>query len=184
MSNPMIGEIRMFGGNFTPRYWAFCSGQLLPIRENPALFSILGTTYGGDGRTTFALPDMRGRAPVHSGGSGAGPGLTHRPLGAKGGEENVVLNSTHLPSHTHTASGTVTPQASSGQGDSDTPESAFPAAHASDEDFSESADTAMGQSPVSVTVNNTGGNLQHNNMQPWLAVNFIIALFGVFPSRN
>ncbi|MDB4383950.1 tail fiber protein [bacterium] len=181
---PFLAEIRMFGGNFAPRGWAFCDGQLLQINSNQALFSLLGTIYGGNGRTTFALPDLRGRVPIHSGNNSADPGLTARREGAKGGNETETLNQTQMPSHSHVASGTVTPSASSGQGDSDTPESAFPAGHASDEDFAESADTSMGQSAVSVTVNNTGGSLPHNNMQPWLAVNFIIAAQGIYPSRN
>ena len=101
--DPFLAEIVMFGGNFNPRGWAFCDGQLLPIAQNQALFSLLGTIYGGDGRTTFALPGLRGRTPIHA---GRGPGLTDRRLGSRGGSETVTLNTTQIPSHNH--SGTIT----------------------------------------------------------------------------
>lgn len=178
MSEPFIGEIRMFGGTFAPRNWAFCNGQLLAISSNTALFSILGTTYGGDGRTTFGLPDLRGRVPINSGGGSTGPGLSPRPLGQKGGEETHTLNLNEIPSHNHTASlnaegvgaSTNNPQDNYlGLADIYAPASGRPdrPLHAN-----------------SVTTLNTGGSLSHNNMQPYLAVNFIIALFGLFPSRN
>ena len=122
MSSPFIAEIIMFGGNFAPRSWAFCDGQLLPISQNTALFSLLGTIYGGDGRTTFALPDLRGRVPMHQ---GNGPGLTPRNLGSKGGEENVALNQQQMPSHTHAA--VVEVHCSSEDGESDEAADNFPA---------------------------------------------------------
>lgn len=178
----MIGEIRMFGGNFAPRTWALCQGQLLPISQNSALFSILGTTYGGDGRTTFALPDLRGRCAI---GQGNGPGLSDRRLGAKGGTETNTLNTTQLPAHTHSASGTVELQAKNGAGDESNPGGGFLATANSDM-FSDGTglNATMGSNPVNVTVGNTGNNQPVNNMQPYLAVNYIICLQGVYPSRS
>ncbi|KAA3618979.1 MAG: phage tail protein [Calditrichaeota bacterium] len=173
---PMLGEIKMFGGNFAPRGWALCDGQLLSIAENQALFSLLGTIYGGDGRTTFGLPDLRGRAPIHA---GSGPGLAPKNLGQRGGVEQVILNITEIPSHSHT----VTVKGDSSVAKTDRPEFATWARNAG-------ATPIYGNSPnsfmngSSISIGNTGGNLPHTNMQPYLAVNYIIALQGVFPSRN
>ena len=175
--DPMIGEIRMFAGNFAPRGWALCDGQLLPIAQNSALFSILGTTYGGDGRTNFALPDLRGRAPIHA---GTGSGLSPKRLGQKGGEENVTLTISQIPSHNHLA--TVALNADSTVATSDKPENMFPARNAaSTPQYGDTANTTLGLS--SVSVGNTGGNRSHNNMQPFLTIHYIIALQGTFPSR-
>ncbi|MGB0774842.1 MAG: phage tail protein [Akkermansiaceae bacterium] len=175
----MIAEIRMFGGNFAPRSWALCEGQLMPISQNQALFSLLGTTYGGDGRTTFALPDFRGRVPVQH---GTGAGLSTYQLGQKGGTEEVVLNANQIPSHTHAAALKV--GVSTNQADTDDPSgSVFGVG--SDDAFREGAANAtMDASSVSGTIGNTGGNQSHTNVQPYLAINFIICLFGVFPPRS
>ncbi|WP_440069629.1 phage tail protein [Tenacibaculum discolor] len=191
---PFLGQIMMFGGNFAPRGWAFCNGQLLAISQNTALFSILGTTYGGDGRTTFALPDLRGRAPINSGGGSAGPGLSPRPLGQRGGEQTHTLNITEMPSHSHS----VQPNSSHLKLSTDNAVNETPAAGdvpavsnypdglsaKKVKSFGPPTNTVNGQSIAPPTILNNGGNLAHNNMQPYLAVNFVIALVGIFPSRN
>lgn len=181
---PFIGQIMMFGGTFAPRGWALCDGALLSISQNQALFSILGTIYGGDGRTTFQLPDLRGRVAMHA---GSGPGLTPRSLGQKSGFETNTLNTNQLPSHTHatSASGTVSPRAKNGGGDESNPGGGFPAT-ASTDLYAEDSNTTLGESPVnvSVTIGNTGANSPINNIQPYQCVNYIIALVGTFPSRN
>ncbi len=172
MSEPFVGEIRMFAGNFAPRGWAFCDGQLLSVSQNDALFSLLGTIYGGDGRTTFGLPDMRGRIPIHA---GSGPGLTPRNLGAKAGVENVTLTVNQLPSHTHpmTASTTVSsdnnPQ---GQLTGESPSVSVYFEGDANVDLSTNAVTQI------------GGSRSHTNLMPFLCVHFIIALFGIYPSRS
>ena len=176
MSNPFLGQICMFAGNFAPRGWAFCDGQLLAIASNSALFTLLGTFYGGDGRTTFALPEMRGRLPLHQ---GAGPGLTNRNIGSKLGTENAPVSETQIPSHTHTLSGT-TEQADPGASGGGDPTGRVLAESSifiynvdpPDSDFDASA------------VADTGGGAPHPNIMPFLCVNFIIALQGIFPSRN
>jgi microcystin-dependent protein len=170
--DPYIGEIRMFAGNFAPRGWALCSGQLLSISQYTALFSILGTTYGGDGRVTFALPDLRGRAPVHA---GQGPGLSNRNLGQSGGEESHVLTTNEIPSHTHQLRG------DSSVASTDMPANSSPARNAGGiPSYGNTADINM--SPGAIQ--STGAGQGHNNMQPYLTVNFIIALEGIFPPRN
>lgn len=166
-----IGQIVMFGGNFAPRSWAFCDGQLLAISQNNALFSILGTIYGGDGRTTFGLPDLRGRIAIHA---GNGPGLSNRGLGAKGGSEYNILNVTQLPSHNHAAQ----LNGSTAAADSPDPAGRY-LAETSDVIYSGSDSTTPMNGAV---LSNTGGGQQVNNMQPSLAVNYIIALFGTYPS--
>ena len=167
MSEPFIGEIILFAGNFAPRGWALCNGQILAISQNTALFSILGTTYGGNGQTTFALPDLRGRVPVHP---GQGPGLSPYDLGQAGGTETVTLNVAEMPQHTH-------PQpATNGEQTTNRPNGALPArggVYAQTSDGS----TLTPPSPV-------GGSQPHNNIQPYLGLNYIIALEGIFPSRN
>ncbi len=175
MSEPFIAEIRIFAGNFAPRGWAFCNGQLLPIPQNTALFSLIGTIYGGDGRTTTALPNLKGRAPMHP---GRGPGLTSRRLGQKGGVEMVTLSEAQMPAHPHTLRGVT---GRSGIGNSADPSNNALA-------------VTTGNSYQSVTTNNTpmasgdlpnaGGSQAHNNLQPYLAMNFIIALVGLYPSRG
>lgn len=183
---PFLGQISMFGGNFAPRSWAFCDGQLLAISQNSALFSILGTTYGGDGRTTFGLPDLRGRVPIHE---GSGPGLPPVSLGERGGNATTTLNVNNLPSHTHiaTANTTATISCNNLGGDTDNPEGAFPGV--SNEDVyheEQNASMAAGIVNVNTTVanGNTGNNTNFSNMQPFTSINFIIALQGTFPSRS
>ena len=173
--DPFLGEIRMFAGTFAPRGWALCDGQLLQISQNSALFSLLGTTYGGDGRTTFALPDLRGRAPIHA---GQGAGLSRRTLGEKGGQENVTLSLAQIPSHNHTAQ----INADTSVALTDKPADGLPARNAA-------ATPVYGNDPnttlsnTAVTVDNNGGGQAHPNMQPYITVNYIIALTGIFPSR-
>ncbi len=169
----------MFAGNFNPRGWSFCDGQLLSISQNQALFSLLGTTYGGDGRTNFALPELRGRVPVHA---GSGPGLTPRSLGERSGTETNTLTVGNLAAHTHSGKVAV----SSKTGSRTTPVDSFlaPEAGGTINLFrpSATANTFMGAG--SVVNDNTGSNTPVNNMQPYLVVNYIIALEGIFPSRN
>lgn len=181
-----IGEIRMFGGNFAPRNWAFCSGQLMSIAQNSAMFSILGTTFGGDGRTTFGLPDMRGRAAIHA---GHGPGLSDYRLGQKGGVEQVTLNITQIPSHNHTINSTLAAHVGVADDDGNSQDVAGNVlANSPGEQIYSSAtpDGQLGGVGLSgtVTAGNTGGNLQHENRMPYLAVNYIICMFGIFPSRG
>ncbi|MFD0760828.1 phage tail protein [Lutibacter aestuarii] len=173
---PFLGQIMMFGGNFAPRGWAFCNGQLLAISQNSALFSILGTTYGGDGRTTFALPDLRGRVPINSGGGSAGPGLSPRPLGQRGGVQDVTLNQTQMPNHSHNGQIAV----STSTGGESNPSGQYIAAHSGA--FSE--ESSSGSNLNGLTIGATGSNQPHTNMQPYLAINFVIALVGIFPSRD
>lgn len=201
LDNPTIGEIAMFAGNFAPRGWAFCSGQILPISANQALFSIIGTTYGGDGRTTLALPDLRGRVAIHSGDGSRGPGLSPRPLGQRSGQETHTLTVQEMPSHNHPT--TNTPGAdqhiklSTEQGVNETPAPGdIPAignyvsgvAKKSITGFGPlNANSVDGQAisgNAGLTVGNNGGQQPHNNMQPYLAINYIIALTGIFPSRS
>ena len=171
-----IGQIILFAGNFAPRNWALCDGQLLPISQWSALFSILGTTYGGDGRTTFALPDLRGRAPIHE---GQGPGLPSYRLGQKGGSEQNVLNITNMPAHNHTGSSlNVSNQA----GEETSPPAGGSIGGGAAIYNAESPNTTLNQN--SVVINSEGGNQPVNNMQPWLALNYIICLQGIFPSRS
>lgn len=172
MSDPFVAEIRMFAGNFAPRGWAFCNGQLLPISQNTALFSLLGTTYGGDGRSTFALPDLQGRAPMHP---GQGQGLSDYFLGQEVGKEVVTLNTTEIPFHSHTLQAF---NGASNQVDPANNSLAF-GRYATYNQLSSPAG-AMGSNALSVT----GGSQPHNNLQPYLVVNFIIALQGVFPPRT
>jgi microcystin-dependent protein len=176
-SDPFIGQIVIFGGNFAPRGWALCDGQLLPITSNSALFSILGTTYGGDGRTTFGLPDLRGRYAMHP---GTGSGLTSRQLGEKGGAETTTLNSSQIPSHSHTA----LVNGYSSEGDSTIPDNnTWAKSGQGDPDYYTGEDNTI-MSEDAVQIGNAGGGQSHNNMPPFQAVNYIIALTGVFPSRN
>jgi microcystin-dependent protein len=177
MSEPFIGQIMMFAGNFAPKGWAFCDGSILSIAQNTALFSILGTTYGGNGQTTFALPDLRGRVPIQP---GQGPGLSPHTLGEMSGVENVTLLITNMPAHNHTLA------ASGAQGDSPTPEGAVPAITVDPNSqqplnsYSASPNTTM--APTSVGL--SGGSQPHTNMQPYTCINFIIALEGIYPSRS
>jgi microcystin-dependent protein len=180
MSDPFIGQITMFGGNFAPRSWAFCDGQLLAISSNQALFAILGTTYGGDGRTTFALPDLRGRAPMHA---GTGPGLSTRQLGSDGGTQSHTLTVPEMPLHTHAPVAATLNATANPANTSDPTGAALAIAPAYND--SASPVTAMRAGSVDHPApNNTGSNASHNNMQPFKVINFIIALTGLFPSRN
>jgi len=177
MSEPFLAEIRMFGGNFAPRGWAFCDGQLLEISQNSALFSLLGTTYGGDGRSTFGLPDLRGRSPLHA---GRASGLTYRALGEKGGMEQVTLSTDQMPAHGHQAQ----IHCNEGPGDSPSPRDKVLSADASGMTASYHGAPNTIMSPEAVTVNDAGGSQAHDNMSPYLALNFIIALQGIYPSRD
>ncbi|KAA1247429.1 phage tail protein [Aquimarina sp. RZ0] len=192
-----IGEVRMFGGNFAPRTWAFCEGQLLAISQNTALFSILGTTYGGDGRTSFALPDLRGRVPV---GPGTGPGLSTRKLGQRSGLETNTLTVLQMPSHNHLA--TISPGAVANVSvpvladAADIPDPSNASLATSEDTNGSEVKTYSNQTadatlkpftaPVSgnVNINLNGGSQPINNMQPWLGTYYIICLQGVFPSRS
>ncbi|RXR21287.1 phage tail protein [Flavobacterium amnicola] len=170
-----IGEIRMVGFTFEPRGWAFCDGRILSIASNTALFSILGTTYGGNGTTTFALPDLRGRAPIHVGAS-QGPGLSPVSLGQMSGQEIVTLTPQNVPSHTHAINATTA------DGTSGNPESNIPAnTKLLDKEYSDAAaNTTMSPAMVQPAGNNT----PFNNMQPYLGMNYVICLQGIYPPRN
>ena len=171
MSEPFIGQIVGFGGNFAPRGWAFCQGQLLAIAQNTALFSILGTTYGGNGQTTFALPDLRGRVPVQQ---GTGPGLSPYVLGEQTGSETVTLISTQMPAHNHAL------LASTEDAGVKNPTGQVLATTTSPTYVATPIDTTMAPQAIGIA----GGSQPHNNLQPLLAINFLIALEGFFPSRN
>lgn len=175
MSEPFIAEIRIFAGNFAPRSWAFCDGQLLPIAQNTALFSLIGTTYGGDGRTTTALPNLQGRAPMHP---GRGPGLTSRRLGEKVGTETVTLAEAQIPQHTHTA------RAQTAGGNTNIPTNTTAFARAGADRFYQNDASANLVDLASETLSTTGGGQAHTNLQPFLTLNFIIALQGLYPSRG
>jgi microcystin-dependent protein len=167
VSEPFLGEIRLVPYTFAPRGWAFCEGQLLPINQNQALFSLLGTNFGGDGRVNFGVPDLRGRVPV---GAGDAPGGSSYPLGATGGVETVKLAPNQMPIHTHSvkASTSVTGKA---------PTNTYPAAGSS---YSSTQNTTMNKGMLS----RNGGNQPHENRQPYVSLSYIIALQGIFPSRS
>jgi len=165
MSEPYVGEIRMFGGNFAPSGWMFCAGQLLPISEYDVLFNLIGTTYGGDGQSTFALPDLRGRLPIH-----IGSGLVQ---GQNGGVENVTLTTNQIPAHTHTVSATTNPNTASLPGGN---------LLASGPDIYDQ--NKPGTTTMAAAIGPFGGSQPHSNFQPYLCVNFILSLFGIFPSQS
>ena len=175
--DPFIGQILMFAGNFAPRGWALCDGQLLPIAQNQALFSILGTTYGGDGRTTFALPDLRGRVAVHP---GTGPGLSAYRLGQEGGTEAVTLTVNEMPAHNHAPK----LRGVQARANANSPADAALATVRRRRDGYRAEAPDVDMIAGSVTEDDEGGNAPHDNLQPHQCVNFIIALQGVFPSRN
>jgi microcystin-dependent protein len=167
MSEPFLAEIKIVGFNFAPRGYAFCDGQILPINQNQSLFSLLGTTYGGDGRTTFALPDLRSRTPIHTG--------TINRLGTKAGSETHTLSDLDLPSHTHQV------KATSSDATSEDPNGGTWAANSDGTNYG----TALADASMSAnSLTRVGGSQAHNNMQPFLSVYFVIALRGLFPSRN
>lgn len=173
---PFIGMVGLFGFNFEPRGWAYCGGQILSIAQNSALFALLGTTYGGNGQTTFALPDLRGRVPI---GQGQGPGLTPRTIGEVSGTETVTLLQSQMPAHNHpmTVSATI--------GTQNNPSEAFLAVAT---DLNEQAINVYGTTPNSIAnpqaIGIAGGTQPHQNMQPYLVMNYCIALEGIFPPRN
>jgi microcystin-dependent protein len=167
MSSPFIGEIRMFAGNFAPVGWAFCNGALIPISENDALFNLIGTTYGGDGQSTFALPNLQSRLPVH-----VGPGFA---LGQSGGVESVTLTTSQIPAHSHV------PQCISGNGNATSPGSAVWATPTTGSVYSSAAPSLV-MDPAAI--GSSGGSQPHDNMHPFLVVNFILSLFGIFPSQT
>lgn len=167
MAQPYVGEIRMFAGNFAPAGWQLCEGQLLPISENETLFQLIGTTYGGDGQSTFALPDLRGRVPIHF-----GNGFT---IAETGGVETITLTVNQVPAHSHALLATGSP-ATTGS-----PAGAVPA------EATKRFYTALPGSPATLAsgaIGSTGGSQPHDNTQPFLCVNFIISLFGIFPSQT
>ncbi len=175
MSEPFIAEIRIFAGNFAPRGWAFCNGQLLPIAQNTALFSLIGTTYGGDGRTTTALPNLKGRAPMHP---GRGPGLTARRLGQRGGTETVTLTEAQMPNHPHTLRAAVNP----GNVRLPSNQVTFARTTGALAYQQDATNNLVDLAPQAMP--NAGGSQPHNNVQPFLVMNFIIALVGLYPSRS
>ena len=199
---PFIGQIIMFAGNFAPRDWAFCQGQTLAISEYTALFSIIGTTYGGNGRTTFDLPDLRGRAPI---GQGQGNGLTSRIMGEQIGIEDITLSTAQMPIHSHAAETTISGssvtaklKASSAEGTTNVPLNNYLAKPSniglqSINMYDSSADIEMASDAIEIdlsavtantTTDDTGGNSAHNNIQPSLVMNYIICVNGVYPSRS
>ncbi len=177
-----IAEVRGFAGNFAPRGTAYCDGQLMAISQNDALFSLVGTIYGGDGRTTFGLPDLRGRAPI---GQGHGAGLTTRQQGSKGGAQTVQLIQSQLPSHTHSTSSVA--KATSDQADTSAAGGEVFAVSPDGASWAPGASTSknkMKNGTANVTINTTGGSQEHNNLSPYLGIRYIIALVGVYPSRS
>jgi microcystin-dependent protein len=168
MSQPFVGEIRMFGGNFAPAGWAFCNGQLMPISENDVLFNLIGTTYGGDGQETFALPDLRGRLPVHT---GTLAGST-RVIGEAAGTETVTLNRNQIPAHRHAPMGSSVASAAG-------PSGTVPALW-SDQQYSTADPTQASLLPSSIGL--TGDNQPHENRSPYQAISFIISLLGIYPA--
>jgi len=170
MSNPYVGEIRMFAGNFAPAGWAMCEGQLIPISENDTLFTLIGTTYGGDGQETFALPDLQGRLPLHQGGGFV--------IGENAGVETVTLTTTQIPQHSHPMLG------SNDQGSSNAPGNAvLGSTPTAAQAFPYGTDSPLGAIDPS-SIQPAGGNQPHDNFQPYLCINFIISLFGIFPTQT
>jgi microcystin-dependent protein len=181
MSQPFVGQIALFPYTFAPRGWAFCAGQLLPISQNTALFSLLGTFYGGDGKSTFALPDLQGRVPI---GAGQGPGLSSYTLGEEAGVENVSLLSSELPGHNHTLFATtdVGATATASGNQLATPQVGSP--HTGFTKGNVYSSTAPNTSLAGTALSLTGAGLPHNNLQPYLVLQYCVALQGIFPARN
>lgn len=184
MSEPFIGQIILVGFNFAPRGYATCDGQLIAIAQNTALFSLLGTMYGGNGQTTFALPDLRGRVPIHA---GMGPGLSLYTQGQAGGEQSHTLISTEIPAHTHSV--TIAPACSTEDATQGSPKNGYPAvANGSGgtpvNAYGASASPSSNMAGTTAVSAAAGGNQPHNNLQPYLTLNYCIALEGIFPSRN
>ena len=175
MSDPFVAEIRIFAGNFAPTGWAFCRGQLLPISQNTALFSLIGTFYGGNGQSTFGLPDFQGRAPINQ---GQGPGLTQRDIGESSGAETVTLLQSEIPVHNHVLRGTT-----AGADQTDPTARVWAASNVGRTPpplYSTTQNSTMSPQALSIA----GGSQPHNNMHPYLTLNFIIALQGIFPPRG
>ena len=171
MSTPFVGEIRMVGFNFAPNGWATCDGQLIPIAENDTLFTLIGTTYGGDGQETFALPNLQSRIPIHA---GQGSGLSNRILGESAGTETVTLTTQQIPSHAHPA------QAQSGAGNQASPANGVWASSGQSVYGTGAGALAM----KAALMSGSGGSQPHDNLMPYTTINFVISLFGVFPSQN
>ncbi|MBV9245668.1 MAG: phage tail protein [Methylobacteriaceae bacterium] len=176
MGEPYIGEIRIFAGNFAPAGWAFCDGQLMAISDNDALFTLIGTTYGGDGQSTFALPDLRGRVLLHQ---GQGGGLSNYVLGQSGGVESVTLTTQQLTNHTHALFA-----ASSNQVTSPTGAQMLAEATSTQSGLHIYRPSGSGTNIIPSSISSVGGGQPHENRQPFLGVNFIISLFGIFPSQT
>jgi microcystin-dependent protein len=170
MAQPYVGEIRLFAGNFAPAGWAFCNGQLLPISENETLFQLIGTTYGGDGQSTFAMPDLRGRVPIHQ---GTGAGLSPRIVGEMGGSESVALTINQISNHTHAFLASTAP------GTQSNPAGSVLGASPSVTLYLEEGPT-VNLNPAAIAP--LGGSQPHSNLQPFQCINYIISLFGIFPS--
>jgi len=176
MSDSFIGEIKMFAATFSPRQWAFCNGAIMAVSQNESLFALIGATYGGDGRSSFGLPEMRGRIPVHY---GQGPGLSAYPIGMRRGLEEVVLSADQLPSHTHAL------QASNNRATSKNPNgNVFAASPVNETMYIEGQTTGAPQALNEAAVDTSGSNDGHMNIMPYTAIQFIICLEGIFPSRN
>jgi microcystin-dependent protein len=173
--DPFVAEIRIFPFNFAPKGWAFCDGQILPLSQNTALFSLLGTTYGGDGKSNFALPNMQGNVPMHP---GQGPGLSLHDLGETGGSETVTLLESEIPSHSHGIMAAINPALVASPGPT------VSIAHSRGGNAYQSNVTQNLMNLADVTIAPAGGDQPHNNMQPYLTLNFCIALQGVYPPRT
>lgn len=183
---PYVGEIRLFAGNFAPNGWLFCEGQTLSIAENEVLFQLIGTTYGGDGQETFALPNLAGRVPIHM---GTGPDGTTYQIGEMAGTEQVTLTSQQMPIHAHKLKGPSMVALGSNAGNSEVPTGNYPAITPGVNLYSKSIREGVYMADpqgvnASAILGGKGGNQPHNNMQPFLAVNYIISLFGIFPSQT
>jgi|HubBroStandDraft_1064217.scaffolds.fasta_scaffold316389_2 microcystin-dependent protein len=178
MSNPFVAEIRIFGFNFAPNGWAFCNGQLLPISQNTALFSLLGTTYGGDGKSSFGLPNLQGSAPMHP---GQGPGLSLHDLGEVGGSTTVTLLQSEMPAHTHSINCIDGPRIG---GQAGSPSNGILTKTGGSPANAYSSGGSANQTMNSNMLSLVGGNQAHNNMMPYLTLNFCIAMQGVFPPRS
>lgn len=188
MSTPYIGQLKLFAGTFAPVGWALCNGQLLSIAQNDTLYALIGTTFGGDGNTTFGLPDFRGRAAVGAQGGVAGPGLTARQLGSVGGSANVTLVTANLPSHQHSINAWDTPATTSSPNGKvlARPGLANPSSPEVGNSLFYLSNQVTGNTPAlpANTLTDSGGSQSHNNLMPYLAVNYLIALYGIFPSQN
>ena len=178
----MIGEIRMFAGTFAPKNWALCQGQTIQIASNTALFSILGTTYGGNGTTNFLLPNLASRTAI---GQGTGPGLSTYALGQAAGTESVTLTMQQMPAHIHAGSGTYTPKGSSTGKDESNPSDYFYGNSGNLSDlYTDNVNSVMAPVNVTLTVAPSGGSAAHNNLQPYLGMNYVLCMYGIYPSRN